>query len=48
MPFTPAPARTYNRRTNAPTAEEIARAAKGAVLGIILGLLLVAAAGKEV
>ena len=39
--------RTYNRRTNAPSSDEVARALKAAVLGILLGLVMAALAGDR-
>ncbi|HET7870306.1 MAG TPA: hypothetical protein VFM85_08310 [Actinomycetota bacterium] len=39
--------RTYNRRTNAPSSDEVARAVKAAILGIILGLAMTALAGRR-
>ncbi|MGH2580167.1 MAG: hypothetical protein ACRDGP_04870, partial [Actinomycetota bacterium] len=38
---------TYNRRTNAPSSDEVARAVKAAVLGILLGLVMAALTGDR-
>jgi len=38
---------TYNRATNVPSSDEVARAARAAVLGVLLGLAMAVLAGAS-